>query len=313
MTLVRNSLAIALATAFCVALAPLAQADAVDIPSLVTGARGPDSWASAQYLHQFETDIDDTPAEMSRDSLQLIAGHRFQMADDLFLVGNAAYQGSYYDFSNGGGPAQLVWNDIHQLTLMLGFGWTASEKWSFLAFALGRTSGEGGADFGETLTGGGGVAIDYKWNENLSTGAIFGVISQLEDSAAVVPIPTVDWRFAEGWRFRFGLVGLAYPGIGPEVSYRADDWEVAMGWSYQKRRYRLENHSGLANEGIGQERSFPMFVRVGYAATDKLSLGMMLGTTVGGEIRSEQNGGARIFEKDYDPAFNLGFQVGYQF
>jgi len=308
----RNAVAITMTAALGSILAPSAWGDAVDIPSLVMEARGPDSWASAQYLHQFETDIDDTPAEMSRDSVQLIAGHRFQMADDLFLIGNLAYQGSYYDFSNGGGPAQLVWNDIHQLTLTFGFGWT-SDNWSFVAFALGRTSGEGGAHFGDTLTGGGGLSIDYRWNEKLSTGAILGIISQLEDSAAILPIPTVDWRFAEDWRFRFGLVGLVYPGIGPEVSYRSGDWEVAFGGSYQKRRYRLENHSGLANDGIGQERSFPFFVRVEYAATEKLDLGFMLGATFGGEIRSEQDGGARIFEKNYDPAGNIGLQIAYRF
>ena len=32
--------------------------------------------------------------------------------------------------------------------------------------------------------------FDYTWSENLSTGVILGVISQLEDSAAILPIPT---------------------------------------------------------------------------------------------------------------------------
>jgi hypothetical protein len=38
-----------------------------------------------------------------------------------------------------------------------------------------------------------------------------------------------------------------------------------------------------------------------------------VGTALGGEIRSEQDGGARIFDKDYDPALILGLQVGYKF
>ena len=309
----RNYFAVGMALAFFASSAPSAWGQAIDIPSIVTGAHGTNSWVSAQYLHQFETDIDDTPAEMARHSLQMIAGHRFQMSDEAFLIGNAAYQGSYYDFSKGGGPEQLVWDDIHQATLMLGFGWKAAEKWTLMAFALGRTSGESGADFGDTLTGGGGISVDYSWNENLSTGLLLGFISQLEDSVAVLPIPTIDWRFAENWRFHFGLVEMAYPGIGPELSYRSGAWAFAVGGSFQKRRYRLDDRSGPIDEGIGQEQSFPIFVRVGYAATEKLNLGLTLGTTLGGEIRSEQNGGSRIFDKDYDPALNLGLRVSYRF
>jgi len=313
MTSARNFFRLSVTLGFLAASAPSAWGQAIDIPSIVTGAHGTDSWASVQYAHQFETDIDDTSTEMARDSVQVIAGHRFQMSDDVFLVGNASYQGSYYDFSNNADPAQLVWNDIHQATLMFGFGWKTSEDWTFVAFGLGRTSGESGAEFGDTLTGGGGLSVDYRWNEKLSTGAILGVVSQLEDSAAILPIPTVDWRFADDWRFYFGLVGMTYPGIGPELSYRSGAWEFALGGSFQKRRYRLDDRSGPIDDGIGQEQSFPIFARVGYAPIEKLDIGFTLGAALGGKIRSEQNGGARIFERSYDPALILGLQAAYQF
>lgn len=313
MASIRSFFTIGMGFALFAATATSAWGQAIDVTTIATGAHGTDTWVSVQYAHQFETDIDDTPAEMSRDSVQVLAGHRFQLSDDVYLVGNAAYQGSYYDFSNGSGPAQLVWNDIHQGTLTLGVGWKASEKWTLVALALGRTSGESGADFGDTLTGGLGLAADYTWNENLSTGMILGVMSQLEDSAAVLPIPTIDWRFAESWRFQFGLVELAYPGIGPVLSYRAGSWMFAVGGCYQKRRFRLDDRIGPINEGIGQEQGFPVFARVGYAPTEKINLGFTLGTALGSEIRSEQNGGTRIFDKDYDPALILGLQANFRF
>jgi hypothetical protein len=314
MASIRSFFAIGAGFALCAASVPSAWAQAVDIPAIVTGAHGTNTWASVQYAHQFETDIDDTPAEMSRDSVQVVAGHRFRLSDDVYWVGNASYQGSYYDFSNGSGPAQLVWNDIHQGTLTLGVGWKAGERWTLVALALGRTAGESGADFDDTLTGGLGFAADYTWNENLSTGVILGVMSQLEDSAAVWPIPTVDWRFAEGWRFQFGIVEMAYPGVGPLLSYRTDSWMFAVGGCYQKRRYRLDDDRvGPINEGIGQEQSFPVFARVAYLPTAKTNLGFTIGTALGGEIRSEQNGGSRIFDKDYDPALILGLQANIRF
>ena len=56
-------------------------------------------------------------------------------------------------------------------------------------------------------------------------GAIIGVLSQFEDSAAFPPIPKVDWRFAGVWRFDLGIVGMTYTAVGPEISYRSDKWE----------------------------------------------------------------------------------------
>ncbi len=295
-------------------LAPSAWGQGIDIPMLVTGAHGPDTWMSAHYAHQFEVDIDNSRAKIERDSVQIVAGHRVQLSDEVFMVGNAAYQGSYYDFANSNGPStQLRWSGVHQGTVMLGVGWKVDENWTLVALGLGRISGEDGADFGDSLSGGGGLVVDYKFSETLSTGLIIGVLSQLEDSAAILPIPTVDWRFSDGWLLHFGIVGMAYPGVGPEVSYRTGDWEIALGGSYQSRRYRLDEHSGPTNEGIGQETSFPIYARVGWVPNANVSLGLTAGVTVGGEIRSGGESGGKVFKEDYDPAPMVGLQANFRF
>jgi hypothetical protein len=243
----------------------------------------------------------------------MIAGHRHEVGDGIFLVGNAAYHGSYYDFSNGNDRSQLLWDDIHQGTLGLGIGWTVGENWTVVAVAMGRTAGESGADFGDTLTGGGALVVNYRWSEDLSTGAILGVLSQLEDSAAILPIPTVDWRFADGWRFDFGMIGMAYPGVGPEISYRSDKWAFALGGSFQKRRYRLDDRAGPTNEGIGQEISFPLFVRASFVPNENMNFGLMAGVALGGELRSGADGGSKVFKNDYDPAPIIGLQANFRF
>jgi hypothetical protein len=313
MTSAPKSFTIVMVSAVFIVLAPSAWGQPIDIPWIATGTQGTNTWMGVHYAHQFEADVDNSTAEMERDSVQVIAGHRHEVGDGIFLVGNASYHGSYYDFSNGNDRSQLLWNDIHQGTLGLGIGWTVGENWTFVAVGMGRTAGESGADFGDTLTGGGALVVDYRWSEKLSTGAMIGVLSQLEDSAAILPIPTVDWRFADGWRFHLGMVGMAYPGVGPEISYRSDKWQFALGGSFQKRRYRLDDRAGPTNEGIGQEISFPIFARVAFAPNQNMNFGLMAGVAVGGELRSGADGGSKVFKNNYDPAPIIGLQANFRF
>ena len=309
----RNSFAIVMASAVFMVLVPSAWGQAIDIPSIVTGTDGPNTWMGVHYAHQFEADVDNSTAEMERDSLQINVGHRIEMEDGVFLVGNLAYQGSYYDFSHGNDKSQLLWSNIHQTTLMLGVGWTVGENWTLAVLAIGRSAGESGADFGDTLTGGAALAIDYSWSEDLKLGAIIGVLSQLEDSAAFLPLPTIDWRFADGWRFQFGMVGMVYPGVGPQISYRMEKWEFSLAGSFQKRRFRLDDRAGPTNEGIGQEISFPIFARFAFAPSEYMNMGLMAGFAVGGELRSGADGGSKVFKNDYDTAAIFGLQVNLRF
>jgi hypothetical protein len=250
---------------------------------------------------------------MERDSVQVVAGHRVELGDDFYAIGNLAYHGTYYHFTNGSDIGRrLLWSDIHQVTGVVGVGWKASEAWTFVALGIGRGAGEGGATARDTLTGGGALAIDYEWSENLSTGVIVGVLSQLEDSAAIVIVPTIDWSFGEDWRFRLGIVEMTYPGLGPELSWRSSGWEVAAGGSYQKRRYRLKDE-GPPNKGIGEETAFPVFGRVGYSPNENVSLAVMGGVTVAGEVRSGQENGDKIFKENYNPAPFVGVQLHVRF
>ncbi len=319
MTSVRASFKIAIATATCLLLAGEALAQAIDIPMIVTGSHDKNTWATADYSHQFNTDVKNSPAEFSRNNVSVVAGHRITLSDDVFLVGNAVYNGSYYDFSQGT-TSGLRWNDIHRLTLMAGLGWKASDNWNLVFLALGRSDGEGGASFSDTLTGGAAFIADYKWSDTLTTGLIIGALSELEDNVALIPVPTVDWRFADDWLLHFGIVSAAaFPGVGPEVSYRADKWSFAFGGSYQVRRFRLDSDSPSvppflsANKGIGQETSFPVFARVGFQATDSLRLEGTAGIALGGEIRSGRQGGGKILKEDYKAAPILGMNVKYFF
>lgn len=296
-------------------LAGSAQAQSVDIPTIVTGAQDMNSWVTGTYAHQFETDVDGGRAKFSRNDLNFVAGRRFAVGDDSFLVGTAAYQGSYYDFSRGT-PNGLRWDDIHRVTLMGGVGWTLGENddWTLIVLGLARSAGEGGSSFGDTLTGGGALVVDYRWSDTLKTGFILGAITQLEDQASIIPLPTVDWRFADSWLLHFGLVNAAgYPGVGPEVSYRGEHWSWGFGASWQNRRFRLDKDSGQpSSKGIGQETGAPVYTRVGYSPNKNMDFGITAGVTTGGEIRSGRESGKRLSKNDFDPAGLLGFNANFR-
>jgi hypothetical protein len=314
----RTSFAAALVCAAVLIPASGAWAQSVDIANIVTSSRGPSTWVSGNYAHQFEVDVDrasgQKQATIARNSVQFVGGHRFELDDDVFMVGNFSYQGTYYDFDDGfGATTQLRWQDVHQMTAMMGVGGKVGDDWTIIGLFMGRSAGESGSRFSNTLTGGGALVVDYEWSDTLSTGFLIGALSQLEDSAGLLVLPTVDWRFSDGWLLHFGIVQMAYPGIGPEISYTTDEWQFGFGGSYQKRRYRLDGRSGLSSKGIGEETSFPVFARANWMATENLSIGGMAGVSLGGEIRSGTKGGNKIFKEDYDPAPFVGLQVGYQF
>ena len=56
-----------------------------------------------------------------------------------------------------------------------------------------------------------------------SLGLMIGLFSNIEDGPSLLPVPTVDWQFAEDWNFHLGLVTAVDPGIGVEISYQASE------------------------------------------------------------------------------------------
>ena len=57
--------------------APVADAQSVDIPAMVTAdERVPPTVATFQYGHQFESDVEDIGTEMERDNALFSLGHR---------------------------------------------------------------------------------------------------------------------------------------------------------------------------------------------------------------------------------------------
>jgi len=309
----------ALVIATLLALPAASFAQAVDIPAVVTLDFPEKTWTFASFTQQFEADLNDAAGDVSRSGLMAALGHRFELSEDTYFATQFSYIGSYYDFSSGagrgGGGAAYRWKDTHAASVFGLFGWKASESWTIVAGGLFKLAGETGADVGDSVTGGGLLGFDYQASDTLTVGVLLGVMSQIEDDTAILPVPTVDWRFADKWRLQFGLLGsLGHPGLGPELSFKPSDaFELGLGLAFQKRRFRLDDHVNNSArgpnpnlDGVGEETGVPLYVRLRWAPQKTLFFDVFGGVTTGGRVRVENQNGNRINESGYDAAPILG-------
>lgn len=286
------------------------RAQAVDLPAAIMSEGEQASWISASYAHQFTSQLNDG-GSVGRGSSSLGGGHRFRFDDAWSLVANIVYQGSYYDFTDGASPFQ--WDDVHQITGLALAGWKLDERWSLQGGGLIRAAGESGSDFGDGVTAGGLLGFSYRASDDLKVGLLLGAVSQIEDPVGLLLVPQIDWRFADRWKLHVGLTRLAYTGIGPELSFAPSDaWEIAIGASYQNRRYRLDDHAGV-DDGVGQETTAPIYARVQWRPQPRFMVDLYTGVAVGGQMRLENENGNKLQTSGYDPAPILGLNGQFVF
>lgn len=273
-----------------------------------------------QYGHLFESE-QDNGGNMTRNGAALNLRHRLKLTDTTGLTLFGGYQLSAYDFAGSPfspGSGGFQWDDVHEMRIVGLFDYKIDEKWSIVAAGAFFSHIEAGADFDKGLTGGGGLGFNYRASENLTLGVLIGAMSGIEDSVTLLPIPRVDWRFAEGWRWRIDMFSaFGGRGIGTELSVQASDLvELAVGIQRQRRRFRLTDHTtrnqvGIpryTSNGVGEETSIPVFARMSFSPTSNLNIDVRAGVAVQGQLRSETRTGALVEADQFDwtPIVGIG-------
>jgi len=320
---------IALALGLAILALPLitgsAFAQGVDIPAIMDpDVKGPPTVASLQYGHQFKVDVEDSGTEIARDNVFFSLAHRIKISDKTSFFALGGYSLSAYDFSGNSGNA-YQWDDVHRAVIGGLFGHDLNEEWRIIGGGVVRSWGEGGADYGDSITGGLIGGFDYHPNEDFSIGLLIGAFSGLEESIGLMPVPTLKWKFAEDWKLHVGLVSVFDPGVGADVSWQVSDTvSLGTGITFQSRRYRLSDKrravggiggSGSSNHpnrdddgGIGQESEVPVFVSLKWKPTAKTSIDLLAGVAFAGNVRLEDKDGGRIADDSYDPAPFVGLR-----
>ncbi len=257
-------------------------------------------------VYQFDTDLDEGGSyNATRFTIQ--AGHGYAWDDRTSVSLALGYSFDGYDFTSGPGITALEpWDNIHAVSLSVPMRTGIDNDWSGYLIPSLRSSGESGADFGETISGGGLVGIAYRFSERLTIGPGIGVQSQLEDTATIFPILIVDWKITDRLSLSTGRGLGATLGPGLTLNYQPDQkWEFTIGGRYEKLRFRLDK-DGPVPSGIGEDKAFPLFAGCTYKFSRKAHVSLVGGVELGGELRLEDNDGNQIDEESYDPGGFLG-------
>jgi hypothetical protein len=305
-------------------IAGSAFAQAVDIPAILSAdLKGPPSFVNFQYGHQFKTSVNDGGADMSRDNAFLMGGHRFALGENTSLIAIGGYTLHAYNF-RGNSNSFYQWDDVHRMVLGAMIGHELNDRWRLIGGVIYRSWGEGGADYGKSITGGFIAGFDYHPDENYSVGLMLGAFTQLESGLGIIPIPTMKWQFADNWRWNIGMVSVFDPGVGTEVTWQInEDVSLGTGITFQTRRFRL-NDKNRANGapsrpnrnddgGVGQETEVPVFVALKWKPSPKTNVDLLAGVAFAGNVRVESDAGGRIKDDDYDAAPFVGLKAGFLF
>jgi hypothetical protein len=265
------------------------------------------------YVLQFDTDIDD--------------GGSFN-ADRFFIQGGVTYAGDHrrsislvlgygmdaYDFSGDRGIAAVrPWEEIHSYGVSMPVRWGFGEAWTVFVMPTLRFLAESGTEPEDGMRGGGFAGISYRFGDRLTIGPGIGLMSEIEDSATVFPVLIVTWKIMDRLTLETGR-GLGAT-LGPGLVLRweaSDNWELSISGRYEKLRFRLDE-KGMAPNGIGQDRAFPVFGGISYSFSPRAKVSVLCGAELGGELRLEDEKGGLIVEEDYEPAGFAGMAFSFRF
>jgi hypothetical protein len=246
----------------------------------------------------------------------------------LFLQGGGTYAPDYrrsvslslgygadgYDFSGDRGMAGLVpWETVHTVRLGTPVRWGVGQEWTLFVIPTVRMAAESGAALGDSVSGGGFAGFSYRFGDRLTIGPGVGAMTQIEDSPDIFPVLLIDWKITDRLRLETGRGLGATRGPGLILRWAVSDrWDLSLGGRYEKLRFRLDRE-GVAPDGVGSDRSFPLFCGATYRFAPRAEASLVGGAALGGELRLEDENGNRIAEEDYGQAGFLGVAFNIRF
>ena len=269
---------------------------------------------SGGYVHNFKTGID-SGGRFARDAALLQAGVRYAFTTNRSVTLSIGYGFENYDFTgNSGIGAMDPWSDLHTFRFGVPVFWGIDDRWSAFVIPTVRFQGESDARFADALSGGGFIGVSYRLHDRLTLGPGFGAVTQLEDSPSYFPLLIIDWKIAEKWSFNTGRGLGATLGPGFVLAYQpVDYWTFGIGARYERFRFRLNDERAVAPNGVGEDRSQPVFLTAVYSPNPGMSLSIIGGVQTGGELRIDDRNGDRIADSDYDTGGFAGFTVRFRF
>jgi hypothetical protein len=293
------------------ALSSAAWGQAVDVDAVTPEPTKEPYVVFSGYDHMFETDIKSN-GQFARDAFNAGIGGRFALGESVGFTPRFTYELNSYDFTSGATPFR--WDYVNQYSLLGLVDWKLGEHWSLLGGPMLRLAGEGAASFHNGTSVGALLGFSFNPSDDLSLGLALGVLSQIEDDPAIIPLPTIRWRFADAFTFRTGISQLGgRTGLGPDLTWSANEqFDVTVGAQYQRRRFRLDDH-GFNKKAVGEDTSAPLFLKFTWHPVPAASIELISGVVVAGEMQIQDKNGNNTFDRSYDATPMLGLRGEYRF
>lgn len=270
-------------------------------------------------LYQFDSSIDGG-GSFSVNRAFIAGGIEYEFSPSLTMDFDVGFEADSYVFNGSGSFSDAAggvpWTTTLDVTISAAARWKLDEDWRLFLRGFLGWAGERDADFDKSFTGGGTIGAAYSFSDELTLGAGVLIAAQLEDSLLFIPSLIVDWRITERLCVSNVRGPVNYPtSAGVEIIYYLSyELNVSVGARYEIRRFRLDDDGvPLAKNGVGQERSVPVWFRVEWRPMDKLRLHLVAGCSFGEQLQLADSNGWRFAEEDVDPAPFVGCFIGFEF
>lgn len=168
--------------------------------------------------------------------------------------------------------------------------WLAqSEQWALLGEGSLSSQLEEGADFDDSLAGGGSLALEYRIPDRLDLVAGAGVGSRLDkDDVRILPVVSAIWYATQRLRLRAHMHGA-------RIDYElTEDVKLFARAQVRSRRYRLERRAGPTGKGTLRERMIPAGLGVVWKLDRRLRMSAFAGAVFDHEFRAYDSDRNRI-------------------
>lgn len=289
-------------------------------PYSPTGPIGPvedteDRWTlsiGGRAQHAFRADLDDSAGEVGVTRAGADVALLIPVGEKLRISAGLDFEASFYDWDSPdnvvpGSGSRDPWDEVYSVTLSLSATYLLNDNWSIFGGGFVNSSGESGADFSDTITGGGFIGIGYSFSPELTIQGGIGVRSRLEDDERFFPVIGVQWKISEQFSLRT-------EGPGLRITYAAsDEWSFYLRGAYEDREFRLADDNRTVPDGVVRDQSVPIGLGVEWHAVEGLSIGLEAGAIVWQEYDIQSRSGRTLNEIETDPAPYIGLRIDYRF
>jgi len=256
----------------------------------------------------------DGGGRMSATRYSVGGGGVVHLNEQLDLNFSLGYERHDMRFNNVERMGNVPWENVNILGGQVTLAYHINDQWTVHGGPLASFAAEDGASWSNSFTAGAAAGVEYRVNDKFRIGGGLGVIQRLEDHMTLFPIVQFVWLINDNWTLRSGTFDLGVQGgAGIEAAWSPRrDLELAAGVQYQLRRFRLDD-SDIAPDGVGQESSWPVYIKAAWYPKANLSVSGFMGVLFGGKLELDDEDGHNVTRKHFDPALVLGGRVGLRF